>query len=129
MTFQSTTTTSSSASASARTISKLDAMHDLLGTWTLHTDASVDIGYYKAKSFLVMHVLQDPLRVYSCQLKGCDELNNQACQQSGGGGGGFSENDGDDNTECLDTETNIVEWSDGTFVCLLVWVGKFSIYI
>lgn len=112
MTFQSTTTNStttfaSSASASARTISKLDAMHDLLGTWTLHTDASVDIGYYKAKSFLVMHVLQDPLRVYSCQLKGCDELNNQACQQSGGGGGGegFSENDddGNDNTECLDT--------------------------
>lgn len=117
MTFQSTTTASaSSAFASARTISKLDAMHDLLGTWTLHTDASVDIGYYKAKSFLVMHVLQDPLRVYSCQLKGCDELNNQACQQSGGGGGGegFSENDddGNDNTECLDTETNIVEWSD-----------------
>jgi hypothetical protein len=80
-------------------------LDSLLGTWTLETHVKADLGYYKAKAFLVMHFMPDPLQIYACRSKHCKELENQVCQQG----------------ECVNTEDSTVEWSDGTlpYVTLL----------
>lgn len=72
----------------------------LLGTWTLETHVSSDLGYYKANAFVVMHVMADPLAAtYSCSLPDCDELQNQICQRN--------------LDACVDTASSISQWSDG----------------
>jgi hypothetical protein len=83
-------------------------LDSLLGTWTLETHVKADLGYYKAKAFMVMHFMPDPLQIYGCRSKHCRELDNEVCQQG----------------ECVNTEDSTVEWSDGTlrYVTLLGYV-------
>lgn len=70
----------------------------LLGTWTLQTKASADLGLYKGSAFLVMHVMQDPLQSYACALDDCDEHQNRICQRN--------------LDQCVDVESSISQWSD-----------------
>jgi hypothetical protein len=79
---------------------KNDTIRSLLGTWTFRKEVIADMGYYRVMAYLVMHLMPDPLQLYGCQMQNCSELDNQVCQQG----------------ECLNTETNTVEWSDGTYL-------------
>jgi hypothetical protein len=74
----------------------------LYGTWTFATQAMTDIGYYKGRAYVIMHLMPDPMQARSCELKECAELSNHVCQK---------QNDGKE--ECVSTETSVVEWSDG----------------
>lgn len=76
-----------------------DLVSNLLGTWTLQTHASSDLGYYKGSAFVVMHVMENPTQAYSCKLSECSERVNKICQQD----------------QCIDIDSNIVEWSDGKY--------------
>ena len=70
----------------------------LLGTWSFVKTMTAS-HYYQVKAFFVIHFMADPLQQIGCKLDGCNELSNQICQEG--------------NT-CVDTESNVVEWSDGT---------------
>ena len=75
-------------------------MTNLLGTWTLQTHASSDLGYYKGSAYVVMHVMENPTQaVFGCHLDDCNERANQVCHQQ---------------DQCVDIKSNIIEWSDGT---------------
>ena len=75
----------------------------LYGTWTFSTTTMTDVGYYKGRAYMVMHLMPDPMQVRSCQLEGCSEASNQLCQHK---------------KECVNTETTVVEWSDGAYTML-----------
>lgn len=102
----------------------------LYGTWTFATQTMTDIGYYKGRAYVILHLMPDPMQVRSCQKKGCVEASNHIChyqQQQGGSFSSSSELEGHVE-ECIDTENAVVEWSDGEFVqrkC--IWkVSEFS---
>lgn len=71
-------------------------MSNLLGTWTLQTHATSDLGSYRGNAFVVMHVMANPTQSYSCKLDSCGERSNKICQRD----------------QCVDIESTISEWSD-----------------
>ena len=46
----------------------------LLGTWTGQTHLKTGIGSYELEAYFVVHLMPDPMRGYSCSLKGCSEF-------------------------------------------------------
>jgi hypothetical protein len=77
----------------------------LYGTWTFATQTMADIGYYKGRAYVVMHLMPDPVQVPSCQLKDCSKQSNQLCQH---------------NNRCVNTNETVVAWSDGKSLdCIL----------
>lgn len=81
----------------------------LYGTWTFATQTMTDVGYYKGRAYVVMHLMPDPMQVRSCQHKDCSEETNHLCQRSAPSQLGL------ETEECVDTENAIAEWSDGEF--------------
>ena len=77
-------------------LSKRDAMKGLLGTWSFRKKI-VASHYYELEMFLVAHFMPDPLGAIGCSKSGCYEIDNKICQED----------------ICIDTESNVVEWSDG----------------
>lgn len=75
-------------------------LDQLYGTWTFVSQSEADLGYYKAKAYLVVHFMPDPSETLGCSKDHCDEFKNQLCQDGG--------------STCVDTETTLVQWSDGT---------------
>ncbi|CAJ1968758.1 unnamed protein product [Cylindrotheca closterium] len=75
-----------------------ELIDQLYGTWTFVSQSEADLGYYKAKAYLVVHFMPDPSQTLGCSKDGCSEFQNQLCQ-----GGGSA---------CVNTETTPVEWSD-----------------
>lgn len=73
----------------------------LYGTWTFVSESKADLGYYDALVYFVVHFMPDPLRKLGCSKANCSELDNHVCQ---------------DRSACVTTESNIVQWSDGTFI-------------
>jgi len=73
-----------------------------------------EVGYYKGISYVVMHLMPDPMQVKSCIIRnngnnktsGCLEADNKACSHGGAVG--------NEREECVDTETKEIEWSDVT---------------
>ena len=85
-------------------------LNSLLGhTVTIVNKASADVGYYELETYMVIHFMPDPLRSLGCFVQNCSELENKVCQNNNNNGSG---GDGTAKT-CIDTETNIAEWSDG----------------
>ncbi|KAG7370835.1 hypothetical protein IV203_019405 [Nitzschia inconspicua] len=82
----------------------------LYGTWTFSTQTMTDIGYYKGRAYVIMHLMPDPMQFRSCQLPDCPEESNHLCQRSMASLS--SQLQGKE--ECVDTEGSIVEWSDVT---------------
>jgi hypothetical protein len=87
----------------------------LMGTWTLQTQLHANIGRYEMRSYFSMHLMPDPMRGYGCQMDDdnndddanhpvCPEIMNQACVS-----------DPKANQECVSTETEVLNWSDGTY--------------
>jgi hypothetical protein len=88
----------------------------LYGTWTFVTQTMTDIGYYKGRAYVIMHLMPDPMQVRSCQLKDCLEQSNQLCQRTSGR---TLSTDSTTSLQmfqgeevCVSTENSIVEWSD-----------------
>jgi hypothetical protein len=81
------------------TLSRDAALSALMGTWTFSKEMEAS-RYYNVKAFLVIHFMPDPLQILGCHKKGCREIDNQICQQD----------------TCIDTESNVVEWSEGEFL-------------
>jgi hypothetical protein len=52
----------------------------VLGTWTFQTHTKSDVGYYTGSTFVVMHLMTDPLSMLGCQRNDCSELDNQICE-------------------------------------------------
>ena len=90
----------------------------IYGTWTFTTQTMTDAGYFKGISYVVMHVMPDPMRVKSCEIQknpnnsseSCREENNLACSHGGA--------PNDVKEVCVDTETTQLEWSDGACLCV-----------
>ena len=76
-----------------------ELVDQLYGTWTFVSQSEADLGYYKAKAYLVVHFMPDPSQTLGCSRDNCFEFQNQLCQDSG--------------STCVNTETTPVEWSDG----------------
>ena len=83
----------------------------LFGTWTFMTQTMTDLGYYKGRSYFIMHLMPNPLRkTAGCHINdessSCNEYNNQLCMF----------NDGSSTSErkrtCVDTQSTVVDWSD-----------------
>jgi hypothetical protein len=91
----------------------------LYGTWTFVTQTMTDVGYYKGRAYVVMHLMQDPMQIYSCQREDCPERYNKICQlqqqqqDSNIVGDAMSNKE-----ECIDTETSVATWSDGMYAVL-----------
>jgi hypothetical protein len=86
----------------------------LYGTWTFSTETMTDIGYYKGRAYVVMHLMADPMQIRSCQLKDCLEQSNHLCQRTRTSSKNASALPVLEEEEvCVDTESSIVEWSDG----------------
>jgi len=78
------------------------ALSALMGTWTFSKEMEAS-RYYSVKAFVVIHFMPDPLQ-YSlgCHKPHCDEVDNKLCQREP------NEQEG----TCVDTETDVVEWSE-----------------
>ena len=94
----------------------------LYGTWTFTTQTMTDLGYYKGRSYFIMHLMPNPLRkTAGCHIHDdirsssssstgdscCNEYNNQLCIF----------NDDSSTSEqrkrtCVDTQSTVVDWSD-----------------
>mmetsp|Transcript_5732 Transcript_5732/g.13954 ORF Transcript_5732/g.13954 Transcript_5732/m.13954 type:complete len:547 (-) Transcript_5732:59-1699(-) len=93
----------------------------LYGTWTFTTQTMTDVGYYKGRSYFIMHLMPNPLRkTEGCHIHSsqddfddrssggdsCSEYNNRLCMFN------------DDSTSserkraCVDTQSTVVDWSD-----------------
>ena len=102
-------------------------MASLMGTWTGQYEITASIfGTYKMTVYFVMHIMPDPMRGYGllsddnsshnnnhCNATTCNELDNHVCTVT------KPENSDDDddnyNYKCVNTEDEIVPWSDGTY--------------
>lgn len=51
----------------------------LMGTWTGLTNIQTDVGKYSLKADYILHIVCDSMRVNSCSLSGCDEMDNEIC--------------------------------------------------
>jgi len=76
----------------------------VLGTWTAQLSMTTDIGDYGFEAHLVMHIVCDPMKQYSCSLEECNEIENKMCAKP-------IHNVKADN-ECMGIENNIADWSD-----------------
>lgn len=91
-----------------------ELINQLYGTWTFVSQSEADLGYYKAKAYLVVHFMPDPSQTLGCSKDDCSEFQNQLCQDGG--------------SVCVNTETAPVEWSDGKELfdhdeCFVLWVS------
>jgi hypothetical protein len=86
----------------------------LYGTWTFATQTMTDIGYYKGRAYVILHLMPDPMQVRSCQLKDCLEQSNHLCQRTTKTATSVLAPELEGKEECIETETSVVEWSDGT---------------
>jgi hypothetical protein len=77
----------------------------LMGTWTGQTKMKASIGHYEVLAYFNMHLMPNTMRGYGCEIDGnvCKEIDNRLCVSS------------DKNEqECVNTESEVVNWSDGT---------------
>jgi len=51
----------------------------LIGTWTGLTNIETDVGKYSLKADYILHIVCDSMRVNSCSLPGCTEMDNEIC--------------------------------------------------
>lgn len=78
----------------------------ILGTWTGLTNLKTDVGKYSLKANYILHVVCDSMRVNSCSLPGCSEMDNQICARP--------LIDNKKNTEeCHPMQETVSDWSDG----------------
>jgi hypothetical protein len=112
----------------------------LYGTWTFVTETMTDVGYYKGRAYVVMHLMPDPMQIYSCQREDCPERYNKICQlqqqqqqqQKDSNIVRDENDDGDamsDKEECIDTETSVATWSDGMYAVLFFGCCCCSLYV
>ena len=82
-------------------------MASLMGTWTGLTDIHTNLGKgYALKAEYILHITCDNMRVNSCSLPDCSEMDNQVCIRNVLKG--FKEK-----PECHNMERTLSDWSDG----------------
>ena len=99
----------------------------LYGTWTFTTQTMTDLGYYKGRSYFIMHLMPNPLRKTagchidddsrSCNNSGagdscCNEYNNQLCMFNDDSSSSSSSTSERRKRTCVDTQSTVVDWSD-----------------
>lgn len=93
-------------SASNLQIHKNDTrIASLLGTWTGLTNIKTDVGKYSLQADYILHIVGDSMRVNSCSISGCNEMDNMICEKPRLGTEDSSNN-------CHDMTEVVSDWSD-----------------
>jgi len=89
----------------------------LIGTWTGLTNIETDVGKYSLKADYILHIVCDSMRVNSCSLPGCTEMDNEICVKP-------IIHTSKNSETCQTMENTQSDWSDGAYQ-----VSVFSIIV